>query len=338
VAPDPFPTNLVDILSPLYPTRESAQALRERAGLRGSAYLTGDPLTLWTEIVGRARLEGGDELLRLVARASHEHPMRDDLRAALGELRQSGVIGGPVRLAGVNWRPPDPAINLEAVTGKVNTLQPVSFLAAGLLVAKAVALITFPDRPGGEGAGTGFLTEDNLLLTCHHVLPTKDRARAAAVALGYETSLDGKELEPRHVELDPGQGFATSEGEDWTAVRVRQDVSTFGAIAVRALEVTVNDYANIIQHPDAGRKHVALYHNVVVRVDPDRVQYLTDTLGGSSGSPVFVRDWRLGALHRGSVDSPYRYWLFGKPAATNVGVPAAVLRRGLDEARRQRNI
>ena len=32
-------------------------------------------------------------------------------------------------------------------------------------------------------------------------------------------------------------------------------------------------------------------------VGEGRVQYLTDTLPGSSGSPVFDKDWRLVALH-----------------------------------------
>ena len=37
-----------------------------------------------------------------------------------------------------------------------------------------------------------------------------------------------------------------------------------------------------------------MIHNVVRHVDDDVVQYLTDTEGGSSGSPVFNEAWQLG--------------------------------------------
>ena len=39
------------------------------------------------------------------------------------------------------------------------------------------------------------------------------------------------------------------------------------------------------------------YHNVVVFVGQNRVQYPTDTMPGSSGSPVFDSDWNVVALH-----------------------------------------
>jgi len=61
--------------------------------------------------------------------------------------------------------------------------------------------------------------------------------------------------------------------------------------------VKVNDYVNIIQHPGGLPKQIALYHNIVTFVGGARVQYLTDTLPGSSGSPVFDSRWRVVALH-----------------------------------------
>jgi V8-like Glu-specific endopeptidase len=39
------------------------------------------------------------------------------------------------------------------------------------------------------------------------------------------------------------------------------------------------------------------FANAVVLVGEGRVQYLTDTLPGSSGSPVFDADWNVVALH-----------------------------------------
>ena len=58
-----------------------------------------------------------------------------------------------------------------------------------------------------------------------------------------------------------------------------------------------DDYTVIIQHPGGGPKQIALYHNVITYADATRVQYLTDTLPGSSGSPVFDTHWQVVALH-----------------------------------------
>lgn len=61
--------------------------------------------------------------------------------------------------------------------------------------------------------------------------------------------------------------------------------------------MSAGDRVNIIQHPGGGQKQLSFFANVVVFAGPSRVQYLTDTLPGSSGSPVFDRAWDLVALH-----------------------------------------
>jgi V8-like Glu-specific endopeptidase len=40
-----------------------------------------------------------------------------------------------------------------------------------------------------------------------------------------------------------------------------------------------------------------MYHNVVTYADDRIVQYLTDTMPGSSGAPVFNSKWEVVALH-----------------------------------------
>ena len=53
----------------------------------------------------------------------------------------------------------------------------------------------------------------------------------------------------------------------------------------------------IIQHPGGGPKQIALAHNLVTFVNHQFVHYLTDTMPGSSGSPVFNEAWQVIALH-----------------------------------------
>jgi V8-like Glu-specific endopeptidase len=54
---------------------------------------------------------------------------------------------------------------------------------------------------------------------------------------------------------------------------------------------------NIIQHPMGGPKMVSIEPRLVVFAGEGRLQYLTDTQPGSSGSPVFDLEWNLVGLH-----------------------------------------
>jgi len=68
-----------------------------------------------------------------------------------------------------------------------------------------------------------------------------------------------------------------------------------GALPLVHAEPKVQDEVIIIQHPGGGQKQIALSHNVVAYVDAKRLQYLTDTLEGSSARRSLMvsgRWWR----------------------------------------------
>jgi len=60
---------------------------------------------------------------------------------------------------------------------------------------------------------------------------------------------------------------------------------------------------NILQHLKGYPLKVVLTQNHVVKLTEDRVQYVADTMDGSSGSPVFNQKWELVALHHSGL--PY---------------------------------
>ena len=71
----------------------------------------------------------------------------------------------------------------------------------------------------------------------------------------------------------------------------------WGALDLQPISIGGEERINIIQHPGGGPKQIAYFHNIVAYADQKRVQYLTDTMPGSSGSPVFDWQWRLVAVH-----------------------------------------
>jgi hypothetical protein len=58
---------------------------------------------------------------------------------------------------------------------------------------------------------------------------------------------------------------------------------------------------NIIQHPEGDYKQIVLSNNKVLNLVEHSFLYEADTLPGSSGAPVFSRQWELVALHRRGV-------------------------------------
>ena len=170
-------------------------------------------------------------------------------------------------------------------------------------MAPAVVRVVTEAETEKSYTGTGFLIAPNTILTNHHVLYDHEdnvrRMRRVSVWFDYEFDKNGQLRRPEVYECD----VETIDGEfshDWAIVRTRKAVSS--AYPIMNLQpkkpVEVHDYVYIIQHPEGRPKVIALHHNNVEFVDADRVQYKTDTLQGSSGSPVCNEFWEVIALHR----------------------------------------
>ncbi len=176
-----------------------------------------------------------------------------------------------------------------------NNLRAIGFLEMGLRLSKAVCLV----EVSGFGSGTGFIVAPGLVLTNNHVLPTLDLAKRARMRFNYEEDLNGR-LKPSQYFLgDATSFFVTNATLDYSVVAVRGFPELqYGVIPISPVVVpSLGARVNIIQHPSAGPKQIAMVDNEVEYVDDMIAQYLTDTLPGSSGAPVFDDDWHLVALH-----------------------------------------
>lgn len=81
-------------------------------------------------------------------------------------------------------------------------------------------------------------------------------------------------------------------GARWGFLQLPRTVSYAGPTANEH-----GQHVNIIQHPRARRKEVALQDNTITNIYSERIRYRTDTEQGSSGSPIFNNSWDLLSIH-----------------------------------------
>lgn len=285
-------TALNYVFAGLYPFLDDSYRLIDEAGIpRTFVAFQKRAIDNWYQILLEANKRPG-KVLNLVQASLRDYPDNSVLiQAEKGELLD---VSGPIVNKDVRWRSELPADAVEKIMGRQSTLLPVSFLEMGLQRSRSAARIQLSS---GE-LGTGFLTGNNILVTNHHVLENERQAESADVQFNYQQSALGLDLEPVNLKLAPDDGFRTSSEDDWTLVKMKGDANAvWGAIELTPIDISKVERVNIIQHPSGGPKQVAIYHNIVAYADDKRVQYLTDTLPGSSGSPVFDDQWRVVALH-----------------------------------------
>jgi len=204
---------------------------------------------------------------------------------------------------------------LERIIGQ-DQLMSSFFLPLGAERARAVGrIVTQTD----VGVGTGFLISSRLLMTNNHVIENAKIAALCRVEFDYVHRFD-KGFGPTQLfRLLPGEFFLTSVTRDdlnldYTIVAVEPVNSQGEKLAGRGsiplvsnlAELTVLEWANIIQHPGGDPQQVALRDNNVVKSLDNFIHYEADTQPGSSGSPVFNDQWQLVALHHSGVPDEVR--------------------------------
>lgn len=285
-------TNLRDWFANRYLTVQESRQVVMDAGLN-PIMIAFDPMAKvnWHNILTYANNQRMIDAL--IGVAIKENPNERPFLEAAKKGYLTGVAGPDIEET-IDWHGPGDPDVLEKIIGNRSSLLPIIFLTRGVDVSRSVARIELADG----GSGSGFLTEDNLVITNHHVIPTVQAAESAVVQCNYQKTLSRLDAPVVEFKLDPAAAFSTSAADDWTAVRVAGDPNAdWGALPLHKTILNKGDWINIIQHPGGGPKQIALYDNLVVYADDSRVQYLTDTLPGSSGSPCFDSEWNVVALH-----------------------------------------
>lgn len=234
-------------------------------------------------------------------------PFRQDEARVFAELKAAGFGDAGRFLRQCRSRDGLSGSHGDDPVARTATGLPVGFLPAGSARGRAVCKIVAGGRDhrgrAGNWTGTGFLVGPNLLLTNHHVLNSPDVAAEAECRFDFEVGASGDVGPVTSYRLDPDRLFVTSparKGLDYTFVWIRGDAhERYGTIPMEraAFSVSPGEGAHVIHHPQGEPKRVSLGDNEIVANLPAVVHYLSESVRGSSGSPVFDNDWRLIALH-----------------------------------------
>ncbi len=187
-------------------------------------------------------------------------------------------------------------VTLEKILG-VNNLKQIAWFERGLQVSKSVCRILMP-----KGLGTGFLISPDLLMTNHHVIPDANAVEQSVAEFNYQYDFENNLMQTCRYRLNKNR-FHTNPVLDYTTVGVlsdpqKPDLKTWGHVILNPhADPVPGEHVIIIQHPNGGPKQIVVTANQVIGIWEHRLQYTTDTMPGSSGSPVFNDLWQAIAIH-----------------------------------------
>ena len=207
---------------------------------------------------------------------------------------------------------------LEAISGG-SDLAGVNFLDYGRVAADCVCRILVD----GVAMGSGFLIAPGVLMTNQHVIRDTSDARLALLEFGFEFGFDDIKPARRKFEIDLTQPFAISHEDhlDFSIFHIKgEGLDSLGWLPLepRTDKILEGEPVVIVQHPNGREKELCLFNSELVQRVQAFLHYTTDTEPGSSGSPVFNRQWQVVALHHASLRLPVKHR--GADVVANEGI------------------
>ncbi|WP_341211815.1 serine protease [uncultured Limimaricola sp.] len=191
----------------------------------------------------------------------------------------------------------------------------LDYFAKGLAAARCVGRI---DGLSGLFLGTGFICAPGFVMTNNHVIPSPKYAEYG-IDIGFETY--DQRVEVDKCRLDPERFFFTSKQSDLDCTIIAME-EELGAKLSEALgwhgikaeqgKIALGKPTSVIQYPKGQGKRLVVHNSMLIEIAEldeasddwrrnTRLWYTSDTASGSSGSPVFNRNFEVIALHHAGI-------------------------------------
>lgn len=345
---------LLDVMASMFSTIEDFRTfLIDRLGRHLDAIATGSLENVRSRVVTKAdEQEWLPDLIDALKEVAGPAA-----KAALGAIDASGHFAAPHVVAyrtAVELAAQDPPA-LEKIVRGANSLLPIQvWISRVSEIRNRVCRIAIDSGGSLLARGSGFLVAADVVLTNHHVIapvlagdyePKQLRAQfdhyelpggsvgaGTIVKLAKEWLITSEPHDPIDTRVHDLDDEPRPSNLDFALLRLARKIGDendrgwmdLGATAPAA---AVDAPVFIVQHAAGKPMELALDTNGVIGYSPKqrRIRYRTNTLAGSSGSPVFNQDWELLALHH-SGDPKYPDLDTGE---YNEGIPIRTLVRYL---------
>lgn len=150
------------------------------------------------------------------------------------------------------------------------------------------------ESPIGNPIGTGVLITKDFLLTCNHIF-SKSQVQKAWVRLGYQAG--SYESEKDVLQLDV---ITKNSRFDYALLKINAPIQQTNICINESSILDSGQDVRIIHHPQGN--HVIISDlGKIIQVGEDYIDHNVKTNDGSSGAPIFNRQWELIAIHQGNV-------------------------------------
>lgn len=286
------------------------------------------PIAVFKLVTG-AQAEGW--LPKLIAAAAATRPHRPEFTALATALGLTPV--GPNLIERLPVSNTHRALE-DVIRGRQTFIEPEKFIHELSALQPRICLITMPTHKGVKG-GTGFLVGPDLVLTAYHVMREAIDRRVASgdvevrfdvrrtpdgatIREGVPYKLSTKDWLVDHRPFssadlsEPPVTVPAPDELDYCLMRLEAAAGESGAggsadpgadkrgwieVSASATAGTANDDIFILQHPRKRPLALAIGRHLGFSGADTRFRYDADTLGGSSGAPVFNSDLKLIGLH-----------------------------------------
>lgn len=158
-----------------------------------------------------------------------------------------------------------------------------------------------------KGPSTGFLVSSNLIVTNHHVFSQRDDIFGRTMKFNYQLDEVGGFAQQKEYQFDEGGLFFSDGAMDIAIAQlVGSPSNDFGIVPFKGARPLKGGAALVIQHSGGLPKKISFGDTEIKEILPGGVffQYLSDTLSGSSGSPIFDERFDLIGVHHAGKLTP----------------------------------